>query len=340
MKLPGLLLAKRFSMANFAITNQCNAACKHCSFPHAVNKCVVGLDEGIRALDSLQRLGVGVVSITGGEPFMVPYLPDLAMHATDLGMIVFTGTNGSLTTDKTAQGLKNAGIDGVWISVDSDTPAGVERNRGIAGLPGKIRDSVSILKRYRVNNFAICVINRNISDIAGLLTFLEELGFDKVKFDYPMTRPMGSSYLGYRDSDDLRYNYDEAKAIIDSILRLKRKGSNVAIINPTEGLKGLLDHYKGVRPRYGCYAGSYLFYLDWNLEMYRCTHRADRFGNVNEVSRSSFCKIDCDQCYYEGCRDYDALYSMIDSASCGALLSKNRISGIKTAIDIFRGYII
>ena len=81
MKLPGLLLAKRFSMANFAITNQCNAACKHCSFPHAVNKCVVGLDEGIRALDSLQRLGVGVVSITGGEPFMVPYLPDLAMHA-------------------------------------------------------------------------------------------------------------------------------------------------------------------------------------------------------------------------------------------------------------------
>ena len=59
----------------------------------------VNLSDAIKAINALKRLGVGIISLTGGEPFLNKNIFKIAYDASTIGMIVFTGTNGSIMTE-------------------------------------------------------------------------------------------------------------------------------------------------------------------------------------------------------------------------------------------------
>ncbi|MEE9115778.1 MAG: radical SAM protein [Thermoplasmata archaeon] len=323
-------------MANFAITNVCNAYCVHCSFPLAQEKDTISLEDAQSAITSLRRLGVGIVSITGGEPFMVPHLPDIVKHASQSGMIVYTGTNGTRSSEDMVRELARSGLDGIWISVDSDSPERFETMRGVPGLTAKVKESVKLFEKYGLNTYAITVINRSISDFGNLLEFLEELGFRRVKFDYPMRSQLQSSYMGYSNSRELQFSAEEITGIVGQILSLKKKANAVSVMNPSEGLRGLADFYNGRQPKYGCYAGKYLLYLDWKARLYRCTYRSDTYGNAgSEADPSNLDRIPCNLCYYQGCRDYDALYFFVDSLYNTHVFDRRNIGGIKALLEFY-----
>jgi sulfatase maturation enzyme AslB (radical SAM superfamily) len=60
----------RTAMAHFAITSWCNAKCVFCSYPESKQRVSVSLKDAIKAINSLKSLGVGILSLTGGEPFL------------------------------------------------------------------------------------------------------------------------------------------------------------------------------------------------------------------------------------------------------------------------------
>ncbi len=323
------------AIANFATVSWCNAKCVFCSYPAAKEKKEVSLADGRRAIDALRELGIGVVSLTGGEPFLNRDLFGIASYAAGQGMTVFTGTNGTMLTSKAAEQLAKAEVQAVWISYEASDAATFDRNRGVPGLTEKIREGLRHLRRAGVTSYCICVINKTISDYHAFIDCIADLGYDKVKFDYPMMQ-LDSSYLGFAQEEMLRLTAEEMRAAIAQILVLKRQRyRGVEILNPTEGLEGATRFWAGEPPRYPCFAGEKVVYLDWNLDLWRCTRLPEKFGKVWEVRPDRLKRIDCNLCYYQGARDYDSMYQFLSSLERGVkgLRAGHLFDGARSLID-------
>ena len=60
--------------------------------------------------------------LTGGEPLLRKDIYDLSSYASQKGMMVVLGTNGNMIDDDIAKKLKESGVTGIGISLDSDVP--------------------------------------------------------------------------------------------------------------------------------------------------------------------------------------------------------------------------
>ena len=311
-QIPSLLLGAT-SMVHFAITNWCNAKCVFCNYPNSKKQINVNVSDAIKAINALKRLGVGIISLTGGEPFLNKNIFKIAYHASTIGMIVFTGTNGSIMTEDDVLKLQRANVRSIWISYEGPDDKIFDKNRGIPGLGNRIRNDLKWLNKAKIDNFAICVINKSIKDYRRFIDHLIDIGFNKVKFDYPMIN-LESSYLGYNNIDLINYTPQELEKVIEQIINLKKSNyRGFTIINPIIGLENAINYYKNGKTQFGCTAGKNIFYLDWNLELYRCTRLPEKFGKIFDVNSKNLSIIDCNKCYYQGTRDYDGVYHFINS---------------------------
>lgn len=105
------------------LTERCNLACAHCYLDAKVLKegavDELGTDELKRVLSEIAEVGPeAMVVLTGGEPMLRRDLPELARHASGLGLMVVVGTNGMLLREDRILELQDAGVAGVGISVE------------------------------------------------------------------------------------------------------------------------------------------------------------------------------------------------------------------------------
>ena len=294
---------------NFAITNFCNAKCKYCSFHLEKNKTYVKYEDACRVIDYLIDINTGVLALTGGEPLLNPDLPDIVKYGRKCGLIVYTGTNSLPLTPDLAKELHKVDISAVWLSFESSSYKEFDNNRGVPSLHKKVKAGVNTLRNAGVTTFAITLINKSITNFDELLTRLLELGFDKVKFDYPMNFKLGSSYKGWSYSKLLDYSPIEMEKAIKDVIKIKRS-NRIKVINPISGLMGAVDFYFAKKLKYPCYAGEKVLYLDWNLDIYRCPALPDKMGSIGD--NIEFKKINCNNCYYQGVRDYDSFYYLLE----------------------------
>jgi MoaA/NifB/PqqE/SkfB family radical SAM enzyme len=296
-------------IVNFAITNYCNAKCKYCSFHLEKNKKYVKFDVACSAIDYLNDINTGVLALTGGEPLLNPDISEIVKYARKKGLIVYTGTNSLPLTPELAKDLKKADISAVWISFESSSYQDFDSNRGVSELHKSVKDGVQSLTNAGVTTFAISLINKSIRNFDQLVKRLLELGFDKVKFDYPMNFKLGSSYKGWSTSPLLDFSSIEMETAIKSIIKIKRS-NQINVINPISGLKGAIDFYNSRTPKFPCFAGDKVLYLDWDLDIYRCPALAQKMGSVGDSI--DFNKIECNTCYYQGVRDYDSFFYLLE----------------------------
>jgi len=296
-------------IVNFTITNYCNAKCIYCSFHHEKEKKYVTLEDACRAIDYLYEINTGVLALTGGEPLLNQYLPDIVRYAKKKGLIVYTGTNSLPLTEDLAKELSKAGISAVWISFESSSYIDFNKNRGVPRLHNKVKRGLKYLKYAGITTFAISLINKSIINFDQLKERLIELGFDKVKFDYPMNFKLESTYKGWNISPLLDYSATEMELAIKHILKIKKNGQ-IKVINPVSGLEGAIDFYHSRPSKYPCYAGEKVLYLDWNLDIYRCPALAEKLGSIED--NIEFRREDCNRCYYQGVRDYDSFFYFLE----------------------------
>lgn len=297
-------------IVNFTVTNFCNAKCVYCSFHKQKNKKTVTLDEARTAIDYLAEINTGVLSLTGGEPLLNPELPEIIAYAKSKGLIVITGTNGQLLTGSMAKRLKDAGLNAIWISYESNSRKDFEINRGIPGLGTTIEIGLKHLRDAGVNNFAIALINKSITDIPEFVETLISMGFSKVKFDYPMNFELASTYLGWSHSPLLDYSGREMESVISDIVEIKSQG-RIKVINPLGGLLGAMDFYNERKPEYPCFSGRYILYLDTDLDIYRCPALNEKMGSVGDDI--NFNCTECNMCYYQGARDFGSFYYLLET---------------------------
>ncbi|MDP4241087.1 MAG: radical SAM protein, partial [Bacteroidota bacterium] len=123
--------ANRFTNVFLAITSRCPLRCEHCFEWDALNGSdTLSLADLKSIVNRIQQVGSGQIQFSGGEPML--RIDDLieilhsARHDTEFWML----TSGYNLTLLNAQRLKQAGLDGVVVSLDHFNPEKHNQFRG------------------------------------------------------------------------------------------------------------------------------------------------------------------------------------------------------------------
>ncbi|MBI1354483.1 MAG: radical SAM protein [Acidobacteria bacterium] len=122
----GLTDVDRPVLAQIIPTRRCNIACAYCNEYDHVSK-PVPTEEMLRRIDHLAKLGVSIVTFSGGEPLLHPELDELIRRIRERGMIASLITNGYFMVPERIQRLNDAGLEYVQISIDNIKPDDVSK---------------------------------------------------------------------------------------------------------------------------------------------------------------------------------------------------------------------
>jgi len=301
----------------FAITNICNADCDFCGFarskfnPKARRS--VTLEEARIAIDIAVKNHIGYLLFVGGEPMVHRDLRAMTRYATEHGIHPMICTNGGLWNDDNMRGLADDGLTSVIMSIDAHDIAKHEKNRGLPDVCKKIKNANEFFHGVRIQTTASITASRLIDDYEKLPAFLETLGFKSCTFSYPLTS-LASSYLSFSDSGLVNYSKDELLQVFEKIKHMKRHG-HFPVVNPMESLTEMQRHLRGDREKFGCLGGHKYFYLDWNLDLYRCHYWEKPMCKVWEWDDSKLIRDGCTRCMIDCYRDPSVLQFVAINAS-------------------------
>jgi MoaA/NifB/PqqE/SkfB family radical SAM enzyme len=249
------------AVCDFSVTNVCNAACDFCGY--ARDKTLIGerryadADAFARALPILHRRGIRYMTLQGGEPLVHPDIIRLVADTAAVGIQCAIITNGWFLP-RYIDSLAAAGLGRLIISIDSAELGQHERNRGLGGLGHR------------------------------------RLGFDLVAFSYPRRDPFGSTSLVYGGESALvDLDRDELLAALTAIARVKKR---FPVANPTASLTEITHFVRGEQQSIPCVGGYKYFYLDWNLDIWRCEAWSEPLGSVFDLDRIPDQRQPCHDC--------------------------------------------
>jgi MoaA/NifB/PqqE/SkfB family radical SAM enzyme len=301
----------------FAITNICNARCDFCGF--AVDKFdpsrrrSVSWEEARDVIDIAINNHIGYMLFVGGEPLAHKDLRAMVRYAAERGIRPMICTNGSLWTEQNMRGFADDGLSSVIMSIDSHDVARHEQNRGLPDVCRKIKRANEVFAGLGVQTTASLTVSRLIDDYDKLPEFLRSLGFSSCTFSYPLTS-LESSYLSFSESKLVSYSPEELIGVFEKIKAMKKR-SGYAVINPIESLTEMQRHLRKEPERFSCLGGHKYFYLDWNLDLYRC-HAWDKpMCNIYDFDESKLIRDGCTKCMIDCYRDPSVLQFVAISAS-------------------------
>jgi MoaA/NifB/PqqE/SkfB family radical SAM enzyme len=301
----------------FAITNICNAKCDFCGF--AVDRFdpkqrrSVTLKEARDVIDIAVRNHIGYLLFVGGEPLVHRELRAMVRYAAESGIHPMICTNGSLWTDQNMRDLASDGLSSVIMSIDSHEVAKHEKNRGLPDVCRKIKHANEVFEELGIQTTASVTASKLIDDYEKLPDFLKTLGFKSCTFSYPLTS-LASSYLSFSDSSLVNYRTEELIGVFEKIKQMKAR-SGFPVVNPTESLSEMQRHLKKEPEKFGCLGGHKYFYLDWNLNLYRCHFWEKPMCNIYEFDESKLIRDGCTRCMIDCYRDPSVLQFVAISAN-------------------------
>lgn len=129
------LMSPVLRLVAWEITRRCNLHCAHCraSSEDAHYKDELSTDECYRFIDSLLEVGKPILILTGGEPLYREDIFEIGKYATDRGLRVVLGTNGTLITSEIAADLKKIPVSRVGVSIDFPAAESQDSFRGEKG---------------------------------------------------------------------------------------------------------------------------------------------------------------------------------------------------------------
>ncbi|MGA7263305.1 MAG: radical SAM protein [Stellaceae bacterium] len=283
------------AVCDVSVTNVCNAACDFCGF--ARDKTLAGaaryVDAGefSRALPILHRRGIRYMTLQGGEPLVHPDIVRLVSQTATTGISCAIITNGWFLPGYITP-LVAAGLRRLIVSIDSAKLAEHERNRGLEGLERRLAEGIARARACGVPVQASVTVSRLVR-YDELPDTLQRLGFDDVAFSDPRREPLGSTSLVYGGSPLVDLDRDELLAALDAIGRLRKR---FPVLNPRASLAEVARYVQGEQQAVPCIGGYKYFYLDWNLDIWRCEAWKEPLGSVFDLDRIPDQREPCNAC--------------------------------------------
>jgi AdoMet-dependent heme synthase len=169
------------------LTQRCNLQCAHCymsAFTGADTSRELSTGECRRVIDEIAVANPNVFLIlTGGEPLLRKDIFDIAACSADKGFTVVLGTNGVLLRESQARQMRQSGIQGASISLDSTDP---DKHDTFRHLPGAWRGAVRATEALRAEglDFSLhtSITSWNVEEIPAMIELAAELGAKVLNF--------------------------------------------------------------------------------------------------------------------------------------------------------------
>jgi len=241
-------------LAQLVVTRRCNLRCTYCD-EYDAHSPPVPFDMLADRLAHLKRLGTFAVELTGGEPLLNPNATDVVQEATRLGfwrrMLI---TNATLLTPDTIEGLNQAGLTDMQVSLD-----GVNPTRTTSKVLRLRRPELMVLgkhARFRVTLSAV-LGSAPPDEVIEIVRFAREQGF----------RPR--VLIQHDSSGQSSLNGDEADALGKALADL--------------GIPGTRDLRKRLSLApvpFKCRAGARYLYVNEHGSVQWCSRTANLFSRA------------------------------------------------------------
>jgi AdoMet-dependent heme synthase len=263
------------------VTRECNMKCGHC-YINATDKKLqneLTTNEAKKLIDQIAEVSHPLLVLSGGEPLLRKDIYELIRYGTSKGLKMGLGSNGSLIDDAVADKLKEAGINTVSISLDSNVPEQHDEFRGVPGSWQKAVNAITALrKRGVLMQVNTTVTQQNYNQIDDIMSLVENLGVENFHLFFLV--PTGR---GTKIADISPEKYEEMIKV--TFAKTAKHKLNVKPSCAPQFMriaKGMgLDMRQWIR---GCIAGMYYIRIYPNGDVTPCPYLPVKLGNIKEKS--------------------------------------------------------
>ena len=226
----------------FYITSRCNLACEQCNIIYADAKHPeMNIDQINNVAQNLKKIGVNIVLLIGGEPFVRKDIHHIVKAFTSRGIHIRLQTNG-LATEEQLENCLKAGSSDISISLDSLNEKTQDKiNGGFKNSWNKALKTISKVSKIfpeGSSGFINSVIMpSNINDIEKVIKFSTKIGWYVSLVPIHTTIP--SHPMPYRTIDytgNMNFKKADEPKIKDLIKNLKKFEENYNLYDSYEYL--------------------------------------------------------------------------------------------------------
>jgi MoaA/NifB/PqqE/SkfB family radical SAM enzyme len=260
------------NIMSYAVNDECNARCTHCSFYEGVDdktREALSLEQAQKVIREAQELGVSVFNFVGGEPLLRKDLPEIIRSVDKELATTVLFTNGAYLADQ-ARVLRQAGLDSVYVSIDSADPEVHDRLRGTSGLYDQALAGIARAKAAGLSTGISCSMTPESFE-RGEMHHIVELGkrlgvHEVIVFD---TMPTGR----FKWRTDLYQKDGWTDAMIRSAEPFNRDPAYPGV---------LVWAYVTSHEAVGCSWGTNFFYVSPYGDVMSCDFNHTSYGNLLE----------------------------------------------------------
>jgi len=161
---------RKFPYIRLSISDVCNFKCGYClpdgyKIDKSDNRSFINTEEIKRLARALSELGVSKIRLTGGEPTIrKDFFEIIKIIKENSGIKKTVITTNGYKLDKIANDIKNSGLDGINISIDSLDPKTFKKITGHERLEEILR-GIKNLQKLNFKNIKInAVLLKGIND--------------------------------------------------------------------------------------------------------------------------------------------------------------------------------
>jgi MoaA/NifB/PqqE/SkfB family radical SAM enzyme/SAM-dependent methyltransferase len=257
---------RRLFSVTLAVTNRCNYRCWHC-YNAGRNQRDIPLSVLKDAARQLKELGVVNVTLTGGEPLLRADLEEVAGAFGENACLNLNTTGYGLTPER-ARAIRDSGVFGVGISLDSLNPAEHDRMRGREGAFKTALDALHSVADNGLYPYIIAVATHEFLQperFWKFIRFASEQGAREVH----LLEPVAAGKLA--GNTDVVLNEADKQLLLDYQKTIARDES-LPILS--------CFLYLESSNAFGCGAGLTHLYIDGSGEVCPCNFVPLSFGNI------------------------------------------------------------
>lgn len=196
---------------NWNYTYKCNFNCNHCYSRNRVGLKELSLQQKLIVAENLIRNKVFSVNLGGGEPLLCEDCYEIIRVLRINHIRVNVSTNGWKISNDCIKRLKDVGLSGVSVSLDSICPS---KHDGLRNRKGSFEEACSSIQRFAESGIFVhastVITQDNFSELEAIIEHCCELGAGGM--DMKRLKTMGNaSVMKDRDltADQLRLLYQQ-----------------------------------------------------------------------------------------------------------------------------------
>lgn len=249
-----------------AVTNRCSFNCWHC-YNAGRNQRDVPLKIIREVAGGLQDHGSIMINLTGGEPLLRPDLEEICAGFDDRSCVIVGTTGWGLTADR-ARALRDSGVFGVGISLDSADEREHDRLRGREGAFRAAAQALAVAAQAGLYPYVVGVAVRELLEPGRFYPFMQ-LARDLGALEVHLLEPCPTGRIAGRA--DLVLTAAERRQII-AYQQAVAEREDLPILSTFT--------YLEAPEAFGCGAGLTHIYIDGAGELCPCNLVPLSFGNT------------------------------------------------------------